>query len=92
MDACQLFNLVEGIFWIFIGVLFFIAANRPQNYSRRFWIIGGVNFVLFGLTDFIEIRSGTWWQPWWLLAGKALCLCVGAGLFIEFYRKRKMKQ
>jgi hypothetical protein len=31
-------------------------------------------FAFFGLSDLVEVTTGAWWRPWWLLAWKAACL------------------
>ena len=30
--------------------------------------------TLFGLSDIVEIQTGAWWQPWWLLVWKGACI------------------
>ncbi len=58
-------NLVEGVFWIILGLCFLVAMLRPGNKLTK--AIACSNFILFGLSDFVEIHTGAWWKPWWLL-------------------------
>ena len=82
----KVFNLVEGIFWIFIGGCFLVSMVRPTR--RRVRIIAATAFAAFGASDFVEIRTGAWWSPWWLLAWKAACLAVMLALLIWHVRDR----
>jgi len=52
---------------------------------------GGVRrgFFCFALSDFIEIQTGAWWDPWWLLLLKGSCLGV---MGVAFIRYRSMKR
>jgi hypothetical protein len=43
-------------------------------------------FVLFGASDLIEVRTGAWWRPWWLLAWKAACVFALIVLLVGYYR------
>ena len=33
-----------------------------------------MSFFAFGISDFVEIHTGAWYRPWWLLAWKATCV------------------
>ncbi|CAN5450441.1 hypothetical protein BH23VER1_BH23VER1_03900 [soil metagenome] len=63
------FNLAEGVLWILVA---FITLRLPAR-SRRERLVVFVAFFAFGVSDFIEIQTGAWWRPWWLLAMKAAC-------------------
>jgi hypothetical protein len=73
MGLHEWFNLGEGILWIAIGTALLIGgaitrANRPLKTAS------GLSFILFGVSDFIEMQTGSWWKPAWLLRFKALCV------------------
>jgi len=69
----QLFNFCEGLLWTVIGVTFAWHAFRKTKY-RRLQIGASVSFLLFGISDFIEMRTGAWYTPWTLFALKAACV------------------
>ena len=78
-------NALEVALWSLIALAFFIAAFRhPQ--SRKSLLIASLAFLLFGLSDLVEIYTGAWWSPWWLLVWKALCLIVLLALWISYRR------
>ncbi len=71
-DPTAWFNLVEGIFWIALAC---VICYRSPHRALPLWL------ALFGISDFIEIRTGAWWSPSWLLILKGACL-VGIGVCI----------
>ena len=83
----RLFNRAEGVLWIAIGVGFAVALWRGGGH-------GGLKaaacllFVAFGVSDFVEIRTGGWYRPWWLLAWKATCVC-GLALVLLLRQRRR---
>lgn len=73
--SLAIFNACEALFWA--GLAGFVAwryrhAERPV---RRLSRVATVFLVLFAGSDVIEIQTGAWWRPIWLLLLKALCLC-----------------
>ncbi len=79
-------NLIEGFFWIFIGVCFAAALLKPGR--RRTKIIAAINFIVFGCSDFVEFYTGAWWQPKWLMLWKGLCGAVMVLQFVFYLRAK----
>ena len=79
-------NLIEGFFWIAIGVCFAVAIMRPGR--KRSKIIAAINFTMFGCSDFMEFHTGAWWQPTWLLLWKGLCIIVMLLQFVFYLRAK----
>ncbi len=80
----RMFNFVEGIFWVFVGACFLISLVRPNR--RRAKVIAAATFAAFGASDFMEMRTGAWWSPWWLLAWKTACIAAMLTLLIWYVR------
>ncbi len=80
-------NLIEAALWCVIGgvVLLHAMLKRGRLYS----VIAGVTFLLFGLSDVVETRTGAWWRPWWLLAWKGACLAVFLALVLCHFARRR---
>ena len=81
-------NHIECGLWCSIGIAMLIAAARQAGAVRRDCLIGGVTFVIFGGSDWVEATTGAWWRPWWLFAWKALCLLVLLYLLIRYAKRR----
>ena len=85
MNFHQIVNAGEAVLWSVIGSGFLWRAVRNgKSKSRSRCLIAAVAFLMFGLSDVIEIRTGAWWRPWWLLLIKAVCLVTLVGLYAEY--------
>ena len=83
------FNAFEALLWVAFAVLVPIATKAVLPARDR--VILAIAFVVFGVTDFIEIYTGAWWEPWWLLCMKGLCVIVflyGIGRYHHFRKRR----
>ena len=83
------FNYVEAALWTGLG-FFLLAAYRRTK--RKVACLSALLFLAFAVTDLVEVRSGAWWRPTWLLAAKA---AIAAGLvlcFLAYRRTRLVEQ
>lgn len=84
----QIFNLVEGLVWLAIAAVLLARVRRvPQH--RDILRVAAVAFILFGITDFIEIRTRAWYSPPWLLAWNAACVTTLFGCLLAYVRRRR---
>lgn len=67
-------NHIEACLWASLGAGFLLAALRPNR--RALKLTGGLTFLIFGASDWVESHTGAWYRPWWLLVWKGLCLAV----------------
>ncbi|MDT8286545.1 MAG: hypothetical protein RQ748_05500 [Elusimicrobiales bacterium] len=88
MDIERAFNLAEAALWFAAG-LTLAGARRGEPFARMKGLTAAAAalFVLFGLSDLAEMKTGAWWAPAWLLAwktvnGLALLFCVGRMYYI----------
>jgi hypothetical protein len=85
----EIANYAEAVFWAVVAVCFALAAFRQTGKIRReCWIAAGT-FLLFGLSDVVEVQSGAWYRPWWLLLWKALCVLSITRLLTVYIRLRR---
>ncbi|MDQ7772604.1 MAG: hypothetical protein RDU13_03665 [Elusimicrobiales bacterium] len=83
MDIERAFNLAEAAVWFAAGLALAGArSGEPFSRMKRLTAAASALFMLFGLSDLAEMRTGAWWAPVWLLAwkavnGLALLFCVG---------------
>jgi hypothetical protein len=88
------FNFCEALLWISIGLVIPIyQTHRFSTRSGHTWILA-FTLLGFGISDFVEIRTGAWYSPIQLLVLKAIC--VGIFLFYFFrylgMRPRRIEQ
>ena len=84
----EIANYIEAGLWISIGSIFAGFAVRRSNRRRTLSVIASPTFLVFGLSDIMEVRTGAWWKPWPLLALKAACICVMLVLLRAYTRER----
>lgn len=81
-------NYIEAGIWIAIALGFGVRIIRPSGTERYQALIAFLTFFVFGLSDIIEVQTGAWWRPWWLLVWKSLCVFSMAALLINYLRSR----
>ena len=74
MSLFRTINLVEGIWWIAVGAGFALSLIRRHRRGAK--LIAACNFTAFGFSDFVEMGTGAWWRPWWLLVWKGACVII----------------
>jgi len=84
--AFTIFNFCEGLVWLAIAVGFAVVF-RKRRQNADLMAAAGLLFMTFGMSDFVEIQTGGWYKPWWLLAWKASNLAGLAAVYV-LYRRR----
>jgi hypothetical protein len=87
----RLSNYLEAAFWTAVAVSFALAARRRPNSARRECYFAAITFLLFGLSDVVEAQTGAWYDPWWLLLWKALCLLSIARSLVFYLRAKRRR-
>ena len=82
------FNLCEGILWISLAVGFVLVWWRKRR-NTDLMVTSGLLFTMFGISDFVEIKTGAWYKPWWLLVWKASTLLGLVVVFVLFRKRRR---
>ncbi len=88
MNIHSVGNAIEAGVWFVLAVIVFVAGLRRVNVRRIAWPATGT-LALFGLSDLVEITTGAWWRPLWLLVWKGLCIvALVALLWLELKRRK----
>lgn len=82
-------NFLEALLWWLIAAFFGYYAWRSDGRRRGLCLWAMLVFSLFGLSDIVEISTGAWWRPWWLLVWKAGCVVAMLYLLGEERRLRR---
>ncbi len=80
-------NYVEAGLWVAIGIAFAVHFFIGKDRSNKISLVAFVTFIAFGLSDVVEVSTGAWWRPWWLLVWKGMCVVSMLRLFLH-WRKR----
>lgn len=81
-------NVFEVVWWIGCGVAVGAKSLRAKPPYRKRGLLSAVTLILFGLSDVVELQTGAWWKPWWLLVWKALCIDILVVCAIIHFRNR----
>jgi len=82
-------NQIEGVLWIVIAGVVAVAGWWPgRRQFRSLAALAAGILVLFGASDFVEARTGAWWEPWWLLVWKGTCIGGMAMCLVLYSRIR----
>ena len=84
-------NLLEAALWCAIGFAFLIAAIRVSARRRYQCIVLAIAFIAFGASDIVEVRTGAWWRPWWLLLWKGGCVVTLLVYLVKYIQDRRQR-
>lgn len=87
MELKTIYNYIEIALWSIIGLCFLVKAFKKSQW-QNLQIITAIAFILFGISDAIEIYTGSLWEPLWLFALKAGCVITFFAAFIAYRRMR----
>lgn len=75
------FNGCEALVWTGLAAIVGWRYRNAETSVRRLSRIAAALLVLFAISDVIEIQTGAWWRPIWLLVLKGVCLfgLIGCG-------------
>lgn len=79
-------NYVEAILWAGIAVVALVRRNSRWGYALS------AALLAFGVSDLVEAQTGAWYDPWWLLAWKALCVALILAVGLIVLRIRRGRQ
>jgi hypothetical protein len=82
-----LFNAIEAGIWLLLAIVIARRTWRKAGRTRNIGTAAAAAFAAFAVSDLVEIHTGAWYRPWWLLAWKAACLAMLAACYIQFRRQ-----
>jgi len=83
------FNVIEALFWLAVAAGFAWAALLSRKRPRWALPAAAVTLAAFGISDFVEARTGAWWRPWCLFVWKAGCLALLISLYAWHRREKR---
>jgi hypothetical protein len=82
------FNYCEAAFWFVIAGVVAVRGRRQTPRLQRIARIAAVALAVFGISDLIEVKTGSYWEPRWLFVMKSACVTV-LGLCLWRYHVAK---
>ena len=79
-------NYVEAAVWV--GMAGWCAMRGVRSRSGRMGVLAAA-LVIFGLSDVVEVRTGAWSRPWWLLVWTGVCLVTIVAMLVGIWRRGK---
>ena len=93
--SSELFNLYEGIFWVGLSalILVFLLLMKVPSSLKNWSRFSVVVLALFGVSDFMQVKYGTFLQEgmMWLLIWKTVCV-IGLVVMAVWYLKIRLKK
>lgn len=89
MSVVDAINSMEVVWWIGCGIVVLTQSLRTRSPLRNNGIVAAITLILFGLSDVVELQTGAWWRPWWLLVWKGICIAVLVTLGIGYAQWRR---
>jgi hypothetical protein len=83
-----IFNCCEAALWFVIALVIAIRGRCQSPRVRRLALVAAVAFAVFGVSDLVEVRTGSYWEPKWLFVMKSACVTV-LGLCLWRYQLAK---
>lgn len=91
-NIIRMFNEVEAGVWLLIAIVFLVFSFKAVGEKRKLGVVCFVAFLIFGISDIIESRTGAWWRPLWLLAVKIPCVLTFIYCYLKYRRIQKTEQ
>jgi len=88
-------NYIESGLWGLFAIGFLVYSyKRPTLVAKRKNQITAFIFLVFGISDIVEVQTGAWWKPWWLFFWKASCVIGFMICFWDFWQNniRQIKE
>ena len=88
LQMAESFNYFEIVLWSLFGLVMLIKSRDSNPNQTHIFYISSIAFFLFAMSDYIEIQTGAWWNPWWLFVMKAACVIAFIFCFIKYFKTK----
>ena len=85
----EIANYAEAALWFAIAL--YCATRAIATRRSSLWLLT-VALLLFGISDIVEVQTGAWYRPWWLLAWKAACVLAILSVGVPYIRARRKRR
>jgi len=84
--SSEQFNFIEGCFWILLGLLCLYLYFKVAGKYKRISLFSSATLVTFGISDFMQVLYGSFFQPGmlWLYIWKAVDVIALVLVFVWY--------
>ena len=86
-DQYALFNYLEAGLWFLFSIIFIIKSSQDRV-NKIIFVALGITLFLFGISDIIEVQTGSWRKPVGLFLLKAGCVVSMIIFFTKYYIRK----
>jgi len=86
-QAFAMFNACEGLLWMGISLGLLVVLYRKRQNAELMLVLAAL-FAAVGVSDWIEIGTGGWYKPWWVLTWKVTNF-LGRAMTLVLLRRRE---
>ncbi|MFC1736836.1 hypothetical protein ACFL1X_12020 [Candidatus Hydrogenedentota bacterium] len=83
------FNTIEAGIWMFMACAWLIKSSRCIGKKRKILRVAAVTFLIFGISDLIEVKTGAWFKPLGLLLLKSACVISLLGCAVLYVKSNR---
>jgi uncharacterized membrane protein len=83
-------NKIECVLWVIIAFVFLIRSLALNDFRKILCGLCFTAFFMFGISDLVEVQTGAWYKPWWLLAWKIACVATMLACLLYYLKKHKL--
>lgn len=87
-----LFNYAEAGFWAVAAFVVLWRCRRSPPARGRIGACASMAFLAFGASDLVEVQTGAWFRPWWLLVWKVSCGVALVACWLAWARRDRPPQ
>ena len=88
MLGARIFNGLEAGLWFAIAIGCCVGVVRCPDSCKKTLLVAAPTFLIFGVSDVLEILTAGAGMPWWLWAIKTFCVLCLTGCYLSYRRIR----
>src|SRR5262245_19466438 len=93
LSPVDLFNAFEIGLWLVIAlVVGALGWRAPDRYRRWLLLLAALLLLAFSGSDAVELHTGAWWRPWWLLCWKGACVIGLLSIVVAYWMTQREKE
>lgn len=85
------FNTFEAVLWAVVAITIAWHLRAAKRSVRLNGAAAAIAFAAFSLSDVVEIQTGAWYRPPWLLVWKTACIVVLLACYVRYRQSHRVE-